>query len=221
MADDSSERTLHVVHRLFNFGAIGTLSDAELLERFASRDDESADAAFEELVIRHGRMVLLVCRRVLPDSHDAEDAFQATFLVLANRARSIRRGGSVASWLFGVALRAAKRVKRAAMRRQRLNERLAEQTPRSEVSADTGPDWEVLHREIDGLPERFRTPVVLCYFEGQTTGAAALALGIPEATVRGRLARARERLRRRLIGRGLATIAAAISSPVCRVRPRS
>ena len=107
------------VHRLFNFGAVGTMSDAQLLDRFVSRRDEAAEAAFEELVIRHGPMVLRVCRSVLHDAHDAEDAFQAVFLVLANRARSIRRSGSVASWLFGVAQRVANRGKRSAARRRR------------------------------------------------------------------------------------------------------
>ena len=107
MAGNPSDRVHRQVHRLFNFGAVGTMSDAQLLDRFVSRRDEAAEAAFEELVIRHGPMVLRVCRGVLHDAHDAEDAFQAVFLVLANRAGSIRRSGSVASWLFGVAQRVA------------------------------------------------------------------------------------------------------------------
>ena len=98
MAGTPADRMLRQVHRLFNFGTVGTMSDAELLDRFVSRRDEAAEAAFEELVSRHGPMVLRVCRSVLRDAHDAEDAFQAVFLVLANRARSIRRSGSVASW---------------------------------------------------------------------------------------------------------------------------
>ena len=118
MAGSPSDRVLRQVHRLFNFGAVGTMSDAQLLDRFVSRRDEAAEAAFEELVIRHGPMVLRVCRSVLHDAHDAEDAFQAVFLVLANRAGSIRRSGSVASWLFGVAQRVATRGKRSAARRQ-------------------------------------------------------------------------------------------------------
>ena len=107
MAGSRSDPVLRQVHRLFNIGSVGTMSDAELLDRFVSHRDESAEAAFEELVSRHGPMVLRVCRSVLRDAHDAEDAFQAVFLVLANRARSIRRRGSVASWLFGVAQRVA------------------------------------------------------------------------------------------------------------------
>ena len=122
MAGRPSDRVHRQVHRLFHFGAVGTMSDAQLLDQFVSRRDEAAEAAFEELVIRHGPMVLRVCRSILHDAHDAEDAFQAVFLVLANRARSIRRSGSVASWLFGVAHRVASRGKRSALRRQALDQ---------------------------------------------------------------------------------------------------
>ena len=114
MAGSPSDRVLRQVHRLLNFGAVGTMSDAELLDRFVARRDEAAEAAFEELVIRHGPMVLRVARSLLHDAHDAEDAFQAVFLVLANRAGSIRRNGSVASWLFGVAHRVSTRARRSA-----------------------------------------------------------------------------------------------------------
>ena len=108
-AGDGSGGVLKQVHRLFNLGAAGSMTDAHLLERFILRRDEAGEAAFEELVIRHGPMVLDVCRRVLRDVHDAEDCFQATFLVLADRARSIVRRGSVGSWLFGVAYRISAR----------------------------------------------------------------------------------------------------------------
>ena len=126
MAGNPSDRLLGQVHRLFHFGAVGTMSDAQLLDRFLSRRDEAAEAAFEELVIRHGPMVLRVCRGVLHDAHDAEDAFQAVFLVLASRAGSIRRSGSVASWLFGVAQRVATRARRSAARRHRHDQLVAE-----------------------------------------------------------------------------------------------
>ena len=148
MAGSPSDRVLRQVHRLFNFGAVGTMSDAELLDRFVSRRDEAAEAAFEELVIRHGPMVLRVCRSVLHDAHDAEDAFQAVFLVLANRARSIRRSGSVASWLFGVAQRVAIRGKRSAARRHALDQLVAERTSESYLPAENDPDAEILHEEI-------------------------------------------------------------------------
>ena len=195
MAGSPSDRVLGQVHRLFHFGAVGTMSDAQLLDRFVSRRDEAAEAAFEELVIRHGPMVLRVCRSVLHDAHDAEDAFQAVFLVLASRAGSIRRSGSVASWLFGVAHRVATRARRSAARRHRLDQLVAERTSESYRPSENDPDWEILHEEIDGLPERLRAPVVLCYLQGLTYAAAAHQLGVSAVAIRGRLARARERLR--------------------------
>ena len=191
------------LHRLFHLGAVGMMSDAQLLDRFASRRDEAAEAAFEELVIRHGPMVLRVCRGVLHDDHDAEDAFQAVFLVLASRAGSIRRAGSVASWLFGVAHRVATRARRAAARRRRLDRIVAERASEIDVPRADDPDREALHEEIDGLPERLRAPVVLCYLQGLTYAAAAHQLGTSEVAVRGRIARARERLRHRLTRRGV------------------
>jgi RNA polymerase sigma factor (sigma-70 family) len=191
------------LHRLFHLGVVGTMSDAQLLDRFVSRRDEAAEAAFEELVSRHGPTVLRVCRGVLHDSHDAEDAFQAVFLVLANRAGSIRRSGSVASWLFGVAHRVATRARRGASRRRRLDQVVAGQTSEGDLPRGDDPDWEVLHEEIDGLPERLRAPVVLCYLQGLTYAAAAHQLGVSEIAIRGRLARARDRLRHRLTRRGV------------------
>ncbi len=131
MARSPFNRVHQQVDRLFNFGAVGTMSDGQLLDRFVSRRDPAAEAAFEELVIRHGPMVLRGCRGVLRDTHDAENAFQAVFLVLANRAESIRRSGSVASWLFGVAQRVAHRGKRSAVRRRALNQRVRERTSES------------------------------------------------------------------------------------------
>ncbi len=195
--------TANSLHRLFHLGAVGMLSDAQLLDRFASRRDEAAEAAFEELVIRHGPMVLRVCRGVLHDAHDAEDAFQAVFLVLASRAGSIRRAGSVASWLFGVAHRVATRARRSAARRRRLDRIVAERASEIDLPRADDPDREALHEEIDGLPESLRAPVVLCYLQGLTYAAAAHQLGTSEVAVRGRLARARERLRRGLTRRGV------------------
>ncbi len=203
MSGDLSDRVHHQVHRLFNVGAIGTLSDAQLLDRFVTRRDEAAEAAFEELVIRHGPMVLRTCRGVLHDAHDAEDAFQAVFLVLANRAGSIRTRGSVASWLFGVAQRVALRGKRSSGRRRALDQLVAERTAESDLPAADDHDWEILHGEINDLPERLRAPIVLCYLQGLTNAAAAHQLGLSETAIRGRLARARERLRRRLTRRGV------------------
>ena len=191
------------VRRLFNVGAVGTMSDAQLLDRFVSRRDEAAEAAFEELVIRHGPMVLRVCRSVLHDDHDAEDAFQAVFLVLANRARFIRRSGSVASWLFGVAERVSKRSKRSAARRQALNQVAASRISESYLPPESDPDGDIVYEEINRLPERLRAPIVLCCLQGLTYAGAARELGLSEMAIRGRLARARERLRQRLTRRGV------------------
>jgi RNA polymerase sigma factor (sigma-70 family) len=203
MTGSPSDPVLWHVHRLFNVGAVGTLSDSELLDQFAARRDEAATAAFEELVVRHGPMVLRICRRILGDAHDAEDAFQAAFVVLANRAGSIRRTGSVASWLFGVAQRVAWHSKRGAARRHTLNLAAADRITESYLPPETDPDWEILHEEINTLPERLRAPILLCYLQGLTYDAAADRLGLSSVSLRGRLARARERLRLRLTRRGV------------------
>ena len=203
MASSPSDRVFRQVHRLFSVGAVGPLPDAELLDRFVSRRDAVAEAAFEELVVRHGPMVLRVCRNLLHDAHDAEDAFQAVFIVLANRAGSIRWKGSLASWLFGVAHRVAGRARRGDARRRALDRHVAGRTPESCLPAEDDPDADILHEEIDRLPERLRAPVVLCYLEGLTYAEAAHRLGLSSVVIQGRLARARERLRPRLVRRGV------------------
>ncbi len=203
MAGGLSKRVLGQVHRLFHLGAVGTMSDAQLLDRFVSERDEAAEVAFEELVTRHAPMVLQVCRKALDDAHDAEDAFQAVFVILASRAGSIRRAGSIASWLFGVARRVAARARRGTARRRTLDRRVAERTPEAYLPPHDDPDSEVLHEEIACLPERLRAPVVLCYLQELTYAMAAQQLGLSEVALRGRLARARERLRHRLTRRGV------------------
>jgi RNA polymerase sigma factor (sigma-70 family) len=126
------------------------------------------------------------------------------FLVLASRAGTIRRSGSVASWLFGVAQRVASRARRGAARRQRLNQLIAKRaTSEGDLPGETDLDSALLHEEVDGLPERLRAPIVLCYLQGLTYAAAARQLGLSEVAIRGRLARARERLRHRLTRRGV------------------
>ena len=209
MAGSSSDRALRQVQRLFNLGAVGSMTDAQLLEWFVSGRDDPAEAAFEELVNRHGPMVFRVCRSVLRDAHDAEDAFQATFLVLAQRAKSIRRHGSIASWLYGVAHRVASRAKGDAVRRRARDARVAVRIMESYSPAEECHDGATLLEEINALPERLRAAVALCYLEGLTYEAAAQQLRVSAATVRGRLARARERLRRRLTAR------VSPSPPVC------
>ncbi len=206
----SNAATRHLA-TLFQAGTAAGLSDRVLLERFAERqgaDDPAAEAAFAALVERHGPMVLRVCRAVLGDRHEAEDAFQAAFLVLAGRARSIRRGDSVGAWLHGVALRVANRGRWRAARRRQHDRRHAEMTRPAGAGAepaahDRPPDDvdRVVHEEIGRLPDKYRRPVVLCYLEGLTHEQAADQLGWPVGTVRSRLAGARDRLRGRLTRR--------------------
>ncbi len=180
---------------------IDTLSDAHLLERFAVARDA---AAFEILVQRFGPMVFGVCRRILGDVHAAEDAFQATFLVLAQKAPSLSRRSLVGNWLYGVAYRTAKRARADAARRLS-HERQAPMPCRSDtleqlVWRDLRP---VLDEEIHGLPAKYRRPFVLCYLEGRSNEEAARVLGWPVGTLFTRLARARELLRHRLTRRGI------------------
>jgi RNA polymerase sigma factor (sigma-70 family) len=181
--------------------------DASLLESFLARHDESA---FAVLVRRHGPMVLGVCRRVLQNEADAEDAFQATFLVLVRKAGSVVRRGVIGSWLFGVAHRTALEARRAAARR-RVKEASVMHPSRS---APETPDGlrEVLDQELAALPVKFRAPLVLCDIEGKTRREAARELGVPEGTVASRVARARLLLAKRLANHGLSLSAGALAA---------
>ncbi len=190
---------------LFSTGTASGLSDTQLLERFVARHDETAEAAFETIVLRHGSMVFDISLKILGNTHDAQDAFQATFLILATGASSIMRHGSVASWLHGVALRVARRARSDAARRKAHEKQIAVMT-QSEVepsSLENGHDYEMLHDEVERLPRKYREAVVLCYLEGMSLEAAAGQLGCPIGTVGVRLMRARERLRIRLSARGM------------------
>jgi RNA polymerase sigma-70 factor (ECF subfamily) len=199
------------LHALFGAGSFAGWTDGQLLERFCESRDEIGERAFAALVERHGAGVLRVCRGVLGDPHDADDAFQATFLVLARRARSIRDSRAVGQWLLGVAYRVAG-CARAATVRRRAHERRAGEgiTPfmAGDEPDDCGP---VLREELGRLPEKFRVPLMLCYLEELTQEEVARRLGWPIGTVRSRLARGRERLRDRLIFRGVAPTAAALA----------
>jgi RNA polymerase sigma factor (sigma-70 family) len=199
---------------LFNEGTVVGLTDAQLLERFTSRRDASAELAFEALVHRHGPMVFRVCRAVLRDPHDAHDAFQATFLVLARKARGLWVRDSLGPWLHQVAHRTASRAQSAVTRRRR-HERLAAASA-SELANEPAPDdlGDVLHEELARLPERYRRAVMLCLLEGLTPEQAARHLGCPVGTVHSRLARGRERLRDRLMRRGLAPAVGAIGTAI-------
>jgi RNA polymerase sigma factor (sigma-70 family) len=177
------------------------LNDGQLLERFCAAHEE---AAFTLLVQRHGPMVFAVCRRNLCNLHDAEDAFQATFLVLVRKARSIRKRESLASWLHGVARRIALRAGAQATSRQAREKKAAAGASR----APADPLWEqelrcVLDEEIEHLPPKYRAAVVLCYLAGKTYDQAAAELGWPKSSLSGRLERARRLLCERLTRRGL------------------
>jgi RNA polymerase sigma factor (sigma-70 family) len=198
------------------------LSDSQLLARFAAHRDQAAESAFTNLVRRHGPMVLRVCEQILGDRHAAEDAFQVTFLVLARRAGSIRQPELLGHWLHGVALRTAREVK---MQQRRTNQR---ESAKAEEIADEAigaarPDreavcreeFEILHDEVARLPERYRGPVVLCELEGMTYHEAAMRLCCPVATIGVRLKRARERLRDRLVRRGVVPSAGLLAALLC------
>ncbi|HMF18010.1 MAG TPA: RNA polymerase sigma factor, partial [Gemmataceae bacterium] len=202
MARQSGSPLLAFIRRIAISRQHGDLTDGALLQRFAVHHEESA---FATLMHRHGPMVLGVCQSILQDEHDAEDAFQATFLVLARKPRTIGKPDSIASWLHGVAYRLAVKARSEAARR-RSRERKAIAMPSAEAQdeflwRDLRP---VLHQEVDRLPERYRLPFVLCHLEGKTNGEAAELLGWPKGTVLSSLSRARVRLRQRLTRRGLA-----------------
>ncbi len=187
--------------RLFEEGTLAGLSEGELLERFLARRDESA---FAVLVDRHGSLVMGVCRRVLGDAHEAEDAFQATFLLLVRKAGSIRHQKLLGGWLHRVAYRVATRAGQSAARRRAVEKVDSEVAERAE--APEGPSAEVtrvVHEEIARLSDNDRAAVVLCDLEGLTHSEAAARLNWPVGTVKGRLFRARERLKGRLVRRGL------------------
>jgi RNA polymerase sigma factor (sigma-70 family) len=199
------------MHVLFRSGTVAGMTDGQLLERFAARRDADGEIAFAALVARHGPMVLGVCRQLLGDPHDAEDAFQATFLALARKAGSLRWPDRLGPWLYGVAQRKTRKVKQQKARRRKHEGRRVSRAgaaddrraARPELRPEHREEAQALHEELGRLPEKYRAPIVLCYLEGHTHEAAAQALGWPLGTVRGRLARAREQLRARLARRGL------------------
>ena len=175
-------------------------SDSQLLQGFLSAPDESAESAFAILVERHGPIVHRVCLDVLGNPHEAQDAAQAVFLVLARKARSIRKPESLGPWLHGVALRVARRAKSDAARRRAAERRKAEINS-TQDHAECGPEpmeFDDLHEEIHRLPEKYRLPIILCYMQGRSQPQAAQMLGWPLGTVQIRLHRGRERLRSRL-----------------------
>ncbi|QEH37910.1 ECF RNA polymerase sigma factor SigE [Aquisphaera giovannonii] len=201
---------------LYEVGRIGGLTDRELLDLYAGRDRAAANQAFEAIVLRHGPMVLGVCRRNLADEHAAEDAFQATFLALALKGGAIRKPDSLGHWLHGVALRASRRARACTGRRggQPLGA-IRSEPETSEIDVAEGRELRSsLDEEIDRLPSAYRRAVILCYFQGKTQEDAARELGWTKGTVSGRLARAKDLLRTRLTRRGLAPSAALVAAPL-------
>jgi RNA polymerase sigma factor (sigma-70 family) len=210
MAGKSLNDVLRHSRKLATLQTSRGLSDGELLERFLGANDESA---FTALVERHGPMVLGVCRRALRNHHDAEDACQATFLVLARKAASVRKKTALSSWLHGVACRTASNLRREQERRRRREQDVEPPAPRDVGDAVSWQEVQViLDEELEHLPERYRSPLVLCYLDGKTRDEAAQQLGTCAGTLHGRLERGRELLRKRLTARGLTLSAALLAT---------
>jgi RNA polymerase sigma factor (sigma-70 family) len=205
------------LRQLLDPGQGSGVSDAELLARFARTGEQEA---FELLVWRHRQLVLSVCRRVLGDFHEAEDAFQATFLLLARKASSIARGEALASWLYRVAYRVAleahaRRSKRAKHERNDLDLTSFPSLAEPAHAIERRDLWAAMDEEVNRLPRKLRVPVVLCYLEGKTYAEAGRQLGLPVGTVSDRLTRARSLLQSRLSRRGLGLSGALLATVLC------
>ncbi len=205
---------------LFSAGAVGTLPDPDLLRCFRSEGGARGEEAFRVLVERHGPMVLSLCHSLIPDSHEAEDAFQATFLVLVRKGHTIWVRDSVGPWLYGVATKVARRARRRSITRQRFQVAIADdvadlKTNAPAIDVHSHEIGRAIHEEVARLPASLRDAIVLCTFEGMTYHAAARQLGVPEPTLRGRLRRARHRLESQLRQRGIAALmpAAPLAAP--------
>jgi RNA polymerase sigma factor (sigma-70 family) len=207
-----SPTALRYLDALYRGGALDGSSDGELLARVTATDGgdrTDAELAFATLMERHGRMVWRVCRSLVPDDHDAEDAFQATFLVLIRKAGSLGVRQTLGPWLYAVANRVGMSARAASLRRRTMERAAASRmliesdsrsTQRSSEIAEIGV---MLNEELMHLPERFRAAVVLCDLEGLSYQQAAMRLNVPLGTLQSRLARARGRLREQLIRRGI------------------
>jgi RNA polymerase sigma factor (sigma-70 family) len=201
MANALFNTVLRQVRRLAETRALADATDAALLERFVADGEE---ASFAALLQRHGGMVLAVCRGLIRQEQDAEDVFQATFLLLARKAGSVRKAASLGSWLHGVARRLALKARVQGARRQAREQRAASMR---NVQTESTANWHdikaTLDEALDRLPDKYRTALILCYLEGKTHEAAARHVGCPLATLRSRIARGRSLLRQRLTKRGL------------------
>jgi RNA polymerase sigma factor (sigma-70 family) len=210
MSTRVSGAALGEIQKLFGRGVMGAWTDGQLIEEFLGGREES-EAAFRVLIQRHGPMVLGICRRILRDEHAAEDAFQATFLVLVKKAGVLRDRGLLTNWLYGVALKVSHKERARGERRRVVERQAAEQAPRLADGPESGELRSLIDEEIRRLPERYRTPLLLCHVEGLRHDEVARRLGCPVGTVESRLSRARERLRSRLASRGLAPTGSALA----------
>jgi RNA polymerase sigma factor (sigma-70 family) len=208
-----TRKTSEVIQRLRRAALLrdgAGMTDGQLLDCFLTQRD---DAAFAALVRRHGPMVWGVCRRALPNYHDAEDAFQATFLVLVRKAVTVEPKEMVANWLYGVAHQTALKARSVAARRKGRERQVLEMP---EPAVEERRVWQdlqpLLDQELSRLPDKYRAPIVLCDLEGKTRKEAARQLGWPEGTVAGRLATARKMLARRLARRGVALSGGALAA---------
>jgi RNA polymerase sigma factor (sigma-70 family) len=209
MSDESTHPIVRFVRRLADAGDSRRATDGELLQRWATQRDETA---FELLVHRHGALVWHICRNLLRQTHAAEDAFQATFLVLVRKAGAIGRPELLGNWLYGVACRVALRARKTLARRDATEQQGAE-TEMALAEEPAVPDLNpLLHEELQRLPAKYRRPMVLCYLEGRTNDEAARQLQWPLGTLKVRLMRGREILRARLVRRGLTLSAGALAS---------
>jgi RNA polymerase sigma factor (sigma-70 family) len=192
--------------------ALKKLKDEELLARFFETSEE---AAFSELVARYGTLVYGVCKRVLGNAADAEDAFQATFLVLVKKGAKLQQPGRLANWLYGVAQRTANHVRSKRAQRTRVEREASTLPAKSDMNAMNYEQlWNVLDEEINQLPPKYALPLVLCYLEGKTNAEAATQLGWPEGSMSRRLSRGKDLLRARLSKRGMAMSAVLLAAAV-------
>ena len=219
MALMTTDSLVRQIGSLFDGTSVAAMSDRQLLDRFTSRRDAAGEAAFAAVVRRHGPMVLGVCNEFLKDRHDAEDAFQAVFMVLARKAHSIRDLDLLGNWLYGVTIRTCRHLRHQRVRRRKheaatpvVGAASTIATSSAEHAVLTCEQAELLYDEIERLPRAFRLPVVLCYLEGLTVHETARRLGCSHGTIRSRMARARAKLKRGLSRRGIVLPAAALAS---------
>ncbi|WZP00150.1 sigma-70 family RNA polymerase sigma factor [Isosphaeraceae bacterium EP7] len=216
MVSSSGGQASREFRTLFAVGAVGGLTDSQLIDRFVARDGIDREDAFGALVQRHGPMVLGVCRRMLLHSTDADDAFQAVFLILARKAPSLRSPDALKPWLYGVAVRTSREARRHSSRRRDMEGGTFDATNIPSTTA-TDPNHAdllaLLDEELTRLPARYRTPLMLCDLEGTSRQDAARQLNLPEGTLSSRLSRGRTLLRDRLIRRGITTPAGLLPLP--------